>query len=356
MAAALAHFLAQANLGKLPLYGVGISSGGVALSEVVTTNLPGNKRLHFTGVHFNVSPGGARCIDGHGFAHAEAGSFAGRGNPPTSFLFMNGDSYGHPAAIAKAVLALRSRGTPVLSEEVKPKPLMRLFERAAFIGLAPNQVATVLKVVERDFKYVLETRGDPQCLVYGKQSCFFLKPGTSDALVGHLLVHPDTFWIIKPKARAFYEEIHILESVHGPTSENFAQHLQWLLTQPRHPVLALIVTAPNASDPGTTRSLLPPMSTSPKMQTTFAMAAEAPSSSPSMAAVVVPKLPAAVALPDEGTATEKIGAVRCLSMSKTEPAPTIGEIGLSAAELHTLGWTGKLKTSFFSALITVGGQ
>lgn len=223
---AVGSFLAASGLSDLPLYGLGISSGGVALEALVATKIGAMApTLPFRGLHFNVSPGGAYVQGPANAKVGNPGTFATvRPHPPSSFVFMAADEFGGGLTATKAAqAALVASGTPVQLLEARPEPIWRLKDRAGKIGVSPVVIEQALQRL-REWHY-LESR---DCQHFGYTSCLFLRMKKGDAVVGHLIARPEFIKTLYPKSRELYEEVHALEGFHGPTATHFQQSMAWL--------------------------------------------------------------------------------------------------------------------------------
>lgn len=199
--------------GKL-LYGVGISSGGVMLDALATTY-----EISFAGLHYQVSPGGASGV-------GKPGTFASHPHPRTSFVFMTKDLFAPRITIDAAAAALRKRGTPVQVFEAKPKPITELVSRAPLVGVSPDFMR---RVVQRLYDLgFLESRckGCKKGVVK-KGKHLWLEFGFSDSAVSSICMNQALGPTIWP-CRAFSEEVHVVEGVHGPTAEHFEESLDFL--------------------------------------------------------------------------------------------------------------------------------
>lgn len=210
-------------LGK-PLYGVGISSGGVMLDALV-----GAFRIKFDGLQFQVSPGSA--------SGDIPGYFRSQPHPRSSFVFMTGDQYAPRRTIEVAAAALRKAGTPAQVLEAKPKPIRELVNRAPLVGLSRGFMRRTVRRMY-DLGYLERRPGGAEseggrlatpAVAGAGPPPVWIKLGKSDAVVGHLLADANYGPKLYPRLRAFNEEVHVVEGVHGPTSEHFEESLDFIL-------------------------------------------------------------------------------------------------------------------------------
>jgi len=219
-------FLKKHELESKPLYGVGMSSGGVMLGTLITAY-----SMKFDGVHFAVSPGVAPA--GPATTPANPGLFATHKFPRTSFVFMAKDLYAAPETVSAAADALRNAGTPVLVLEHKAKPVQELLKRAHSMGLTSQMINLCIEKMW-DWGY-LESRCDG-CVAGVARSLnedLFLEYGNADNTVQRLLVDPEVGGFLRPiqsTGRALMEEVHVVEALHGPTADHIVDVLNFLLS------------------------------------------------------------------------------------------------------------------------------
>jgi len=187
-------------LGSLPLYGAGISNGGEVLNSMAFHGVP------FAGLHLNVAnPGQPRV-----------------GLPPTSFVVMQSDVYAAVDKIRKYAQETRDHSqTPVQVIEVVPKPLAELASRTQALGLSAEVSNKLIEQIKL-WGWHKETAG-----------VSYLPFFTSDQVLTRLSLDPLWHPIVAPFFKALYEELHVVEGVHGATSERFEQSLEWLLDPQR---------------------------------------------------------------------------------------------------------------------------
>lgn len=223
-------FLEEKGLKDKPLYGIGISSGGVMLARLISSY-----ELPLRGSHYIVSPGAAHALT----AKPKPGAFATHDFPRTSFVYMKKDLYAPPKAINVAAKALKKRGTDVLVLESKPKPVRLLLKRA---GLMNIHTDVMHRIIRKLYSWgYLESRC-PDCYA-GEAKSFddtlWLQPGFSDGVARHLFDHPQLGEYLKKdmvRVRALNEELHYIEAVHGPTADHIEIVMDFLLTgmRPAH--------------------------------------------------------------------------------------------------------------------------
>lgn len=222
---AIRLFLKKHNLENKPLYGVGMSSGGVMLGTLVAAY-----SMKFAGVHFAVSPGVAPA--GPATNPPSVGLFHGHKFPRTSFVFMEKDLYAPPETVNAAADVLRKAGTPVLVLEHKAKPVQELLTRAHTMETT-NRI--MQRCVEKMWEWgYLESRCatcEPG-VARNLNEPLFLEYGRADTTAARLLVDKDVGHFFRPlesKGRALLEEIHAVEAMHGPTAEHINVVLDFLL-------------------------------------------------------------------------------------------------------------------------------
>lgn len=250
---ALQAFLVQSGLQGVPLYGVGISSGGVMLEALVA-----GFKWNFAGLQFQVSPGGA--VD------KWPGLFASSRHPRTSFVHMKKDLLAPPQSIEAAAKALRDAGTPVQVLEATPKTVGWLLGRSDAMGLSQADVSLMLKVMQS--WHYLEARGKacaaetPDEADAAKAAAAWMaaaKSGTpppTEAFTASVAVGggeavsrdlclkyfkadgvsvklemlvPGLSQRIIAADKAFKEEVRVMEGVHSPTFEHFERSLDFML-------------------------------------------------------------------------------------------------------------------------------
>jgi hypothetical protein len=197
----LTEFRSLRGLGLLPLYGVGISSGGVLLGAMAYYGAP------FAGCHFNVAPP----------------QMLRQGLPPMSYVAMQYDTYGSKEAVEKAAEELKSYQVPVQVINVEPKPIKDLESRLDGVGFPEDIVPAMTKMAE----------------IWGFKE---MRPGgeyfalnTADQFLGRMGLDPNWAHIVKDKEKfkILFEELHVVEGVHGATSEGFDESLDFLM-DPSH--------------------------------------------------------------------------------------------------------------------------
>jgi hypothetical protein len=200
-------FLSTRGLDKLPLYGIGLSSGGGMAASLQYTG------MKFAGLHLNSSPGGAKKNN--------PGYFARPGFPPTSFVYFTADTYASPDDIRTAETALTLNHVPVQVLELQPKPVEDLASRVQALGMDQETGMKLVKQLEA--WNLVENR-------YGQN---FMMMMTADQALNRFLAHPTWNPFVAKASKTMYEELHLVEGVHGPSVEYFDQSLDFLL-DPTH--------------------------------------------------------------------------------------------------------------------------
>lgn len=216
-------FLKDHGLQDKPMYGIGISSGGVMLARLISSY-----QMPFLGSHYIVSPGAANALT----AHPKPGAFATHNFPRTSFVYMKKDLYAPPAAIEIAAQALRKRGTDVLVLESSPKPVQILLRRAGLMNIHSD---VMLRIIRKCYKWgYLESRCK-NCYAGEARSfddTLWLQSGYSDGVARHLFDHPEFGVYLKEdlvRVRSLTEELHYIEAVHGPTADHIEVVMEFLV-------------------------------------------------------------------------------------------------------------------------------
>jgi len=217
LSVAIPEVLKKWGLDSKPLYGVGISSGGVMLDVLVS-----KYGFLFTGLQYQVSPGGAY--------NGGPGLFATHPHPRSVFVYMQKDLFAPPNTIKAAAEALRAQGTPVRVWLAAPKPIAALLQRSELIGVSR---LTAQKMVTKLYNLgYLESRC-PKCVpgLVVKGHRMWLEFYRSDQATANFLADKR----FKPyltktsrQPRALVEEIHVIEGAHGPTAEHFARSLDFM--------------------------------------------------------------------------------------------------------------------------------
>lgn len=220
---AINMFLEEKGLKDKPIYGVGISSGGVMLARLVSSY-----KMPFLGCHFIVSPGAGNAWK----AHPTPGAFATHHFPRTSFVYMENDLYAPPKAIHVAAEALRKRGTEVLVLESPPKPVRMLMRRAGLMNIQTEMMRLIIQKLY-NWGYLESRCKDCQA---GEARSFddtlWLQSGYSDGVARHLFDHPKLGLYLKEdmvRVRALNEELHYIEAVHGPTADHIEVVMEFLV-------------------------------------------------------------------------------------------------------------------------------
>jgi len=194
------------GLEHLPLYAVGASSGGVMLSSLVAHG------MSFVGTMFIVSPGGAR--------HAWPGTFAKQNHPRTAFVLMPPDIFGVKEDIMGAVEALKHNGVPVVTFEVKPKPIHSLIARAEAMRIDKNVMRLMVDEISN-------LGFGQQQSMSGPTGSLYLRPTYAQGAYLTLVRH---FSLTPVQGKALWEELRVIEGTHSPTAEYFSESIDFLLT------------------------------------------------------------------------------------------------------------------------------
>lgn len=223
---ALELFLKEKGLKDKPLYGIGISSGGVMLARLISSY-----KMPFLGSHYVVSPGAAHALtDDPG-----PGAFATHSFPRTSFVYMKEDYYAPPEAIKVAARALTNQGTEVLVLESKPKRVQMLLKRAGLINIHTEVMQNIIRSLY-NWGY-LESRckncNASQVSSFHDMLSLWLKQMYSDGAARRLYDDPTIGAYLKEdtvRQRALTEELHYIEGVHGATADHIESVMRFLLT------------------------------------------------------------------------------------------------------------------------------
>lgn len=222
-------FLDEKGLKDKPLYGVGISSGGVMLARLISSY-----KMPFRGSHYVVSPGAAHALN----ADPKPGAFATHDFPRSSFVYMRKDYYAPPKAIDVAAKALKKRGTDVLVLESKPKTVQTLLRRASSMNIEAEMMHHI--ILQMHSWGYLESRCKAchagEARTFNDTLALGLRQGSADGLARLFFDHPTLGVYFKwdtVRVRALNEELHYIEAVHGPTADHIEVAIQFLLTGER---------------------------------------------------------------------------------------------------------------------------
>lgn len=298
--AAMTQFLNTRGLNQLPLYGIGLSSGGGMAVSLAAAGLP------FAGLHLNSSPGGAKKDN--------PGYFSKRIKwPPVSFVYMPADTYAAPDDIRTAETALTVMQAPVQVLEVQPKPIEELAERVDRAGiLGPGAGA---KLVQQ-----LQTWG----LVESRYGQNFMVMSSADQALSRLILDPVWGPQVKKVSKAVYEELHLVEGVHGPTVEDFDTSLDFLTG-----------ASQNAAQPAPAAAAAPPVAPPPVAAQPFLAASAVPSQqaqqppSAALPATATPVAAPAIVAPAQGAPA--VTAPAPFAPSATVPMPAAPAVVAAAA-------------------------
>lgn len=231
---ALKNFIQAHELEAKPVYGLGVSNGGVMLSY-----LHSMLGVDFAGMHFNVSPGGA--------AGYSEGMFAIRAQPPVSFVRMVADPVTPPATIKAAVKYFRRSHTPVQVLTATPQPLGSLLKKAKQMQMSPLLVKKVLKALNGG-GFAQGRSGRMAGGAFKASSwrrlrrlrrhqphfySLYLPIGSSDHAMKCLIEHPELRKLIGPHVPALTEELKVMEGIHSATSQHIGRSLDFLLQHRR---------------------------------------------------------------------------------------------------------------------------
>merc|ERR1719321_2132095 len=129
---------------------------------------------------------------------------------------MPSDAFGVKADIMGAVSVLKHNGVPVVTFEVKPKPVHTLLARAKAMCIDKNAIQQM----------VSEISNVRFCQKHAAGS-FYLKPTYSQ---GAYLTLIRRFSLTPVQAKALWEELKVIEGTHSPTAEHFSESIDFLLT------------------------------------------------------------------------------------------------------------------------------
>lgn len=279
---AMKLFLTSRGLDKLPLFGIGLSSGGDMAAALQFAG------LKFAGLHLNNSPGGAK--------KNHPGFFGGKGFPPTSFVHFPADTIATPDDIRTAEEALTRNHVPVQVLELQPKPVTELAARVEAAGLGPD---TGMKLVRQLEKWnLVENR-------YGQN---FMTMMTSDQALTRLIADPAWYDLVKTKSKMLHEELHLVEGVHGTSAEHFDLSLDFLLDPTHNPALhePAVVSGEATSASAATVAAVAPVPQMPFPQLVPVQPARAAAKSPA-----APLLANASKAQQASTRTQAIGGITC---------------------------------------------
>lgn len=224
-------FIKMHGLQGVPIYGLGTSSGGVVLADLVS-----RFKIGFAGVYFCVSPGGALAPGTPGAPQNNwgPGTFATKTFPPSFFVYMENDPIAPRNAVLVAKAALKEAGVPVQTREVKPKPVYELAHRTAELGLTQDVTARLMQTF-KDWGFVQKKRD--RFLQPGREPTEeeYLTYGYVDTLI--LKISQDPAWMptVLPVLGKVSEELHVLEARHGVISDYFSEGLDFLIHSSKLP-------------------------------------------------------------------------------------------------------------------------
>jgi hypothetical protein len=209
----LAEFRNLRGLALMPMYGVGISSGGVLLGAMAYYGAP------FAGCHIQVAPP----------------QTLRSGMPPMSFVAMEYDTYGQKAAVEQAAEELKTLQVPVQVLIAKPKPITDMESRLEGLGFPEDIVPAMTRMAEIwGFKEM-------------RQGEEYLALNTADQFLSKMSMDPNWVPIVQDKAKlkALFEELHVIEGIHGATFEGFDESLDFLMDPGHKPAKVSQVSTPN---------------------------------------------------------------------------------------------------------------
>lgn len=211
----LTQFRTLRGLELLPMYGVGISSGGLLLGAMAYYGAP------FAGCHVQVAPPQTLRA----------------GMPPMSFVAMEYDPYGSKSAVEKAAEELKELQVPVQVIIAEPKPLSDLQSRLEGMGFEEDMVPAMVRMAEIwGFKEMRQGRE-------------YLALNTADQFLSRMSLDPNWAHITKDKVKlkVLFEELHVIEGVHGATAERFEESLDFLMDPSHKPK---VIQSPVQNVPG----------------------------------------------------------------------------------------------------------
>lgn len=197
----LAEFRNLRGLALLPMYGVGISSGGILLGAMAYYGAP------FAGCHIQVAPPQTLRA----------------GMPPMSFVAMEYDPYGSKTAVEQAAEELKTLQVPVQVIIAEPKPISDMESRLEGLGF-PEDIAPAMTRMAEIWGFKEMRKGGE-----------YLGLNTADQFLSRLAQDPNWVHVTadKVKLKVLFEELHVIEGVHGATAEGFDESLDFLM-DPSH--------------------------------------------------------------------------------------------------------------------------
>lgn len=213
---ALQIWLDEHGMADKPLYGLGVSNGGVLLSYLYSV-----MGIDFKGMHFNVSPGGA--------VHGSAGTFTQR-HPPVAFVRMLADPYAPAPLIDKAADALRATDSPVAVYDSPPQPLGYLYRRAEKIPLSRPTMALIIQRIN-EWGYAEEREGPDYAEMKNLPPTYqkYLQVGMGRMVVKRVMQDGDLADACHVHLLALSEELMVVEGHHAPTSLHVGESLDFIL-------------------------------------------------------------------------------------------------------------------------------
>lgn len=208
LALALPEARAQLGLQDAPLYGMGISTGGMVLASLVQTF-----GVVFNGVHFNAAPHSADL-----FLQATSPW------PRTSFAFERGDQWAKPDVVQQSASFLNRVGTPVQVVENEPHPLDDLPKLSPVLNISRSALVQATKAIHTS-GLTMRTHGPDGA------SREFLAPNVVNAAFKKVVQAPGLRSLLKGEYKAMREELTVMDASNGPSAERIDSVLDFLLEE-----------------------------------------------------------------------------------------------------------------------------
>eukprot|EP00746_Dinoflagellata_sp_MGD_P021819 gnl/MRDRNA2_/MRDRNA2_150970_c0_seq1.p1 gnl/MRDRNA2_/MRDRNA2_150970_c0~~gnl/MRDRNA2_/MRDRNA2_150970_c0_seq1.p1 ORF type:complete len:359 (-),score=62.41 gnl/MRDRNA2_/MRDRNA2_150970_c0_seq1:196-1272(-) len=206
--AALSSARAQLGLADSPLYGIGISTGGMLLASLVSSF-----HLPFNGVVFNAAPHSAE------FFQKATPSW-----PRTAFVSESNDQWATPNAVKQAAAFLVHVGTSVRTWENGPHPLDDLPGLSPVLDVDRSALLDATQVIRKSGLIVKKL--GPEGIVRD-----FLAPNAADQAFQIVLREPRFKNLLHGEYKSLREELHVMDGSHGPTSEHLEDVLDFILQE-----------------------------------------------------------------------------------------------------------------------------
>lgn len=201
---ALQDFVKARGLEGKPIYGLGISNGGVMLAH-----LEADHGVRFNGHYYIVSAGGALGDN--------PGSFAASHHPPAAIVHMVQDPQTPSKTLHAISAALEKSHTQFQMLLAPPKPLTDLLKLESKVGLDRDTLAEVIYTIW-DWGFTVQHDG-----------ASFIKFGHARTLGQYLRVDPEIGPKLKDRSDALTEELAVLEGAHASTAQHVDSSLDFLL-------------------------------------------------------------------------------------------------------------------------------